>query len=136
MADHSARELTGAVVAALEAADLNVGRGIKPDSVPDGEGWVIVYPLTGGSFDGATDDPWGETLAPYQLQSVGATPEQCEWIADLARSTLMGASLSLTGRKVIQIAAAFSGGVLRDDDVQPPVYYTPDRFDIWTGPSP
>lgn len=130
---HVGRDLTDQVISELESAGLTVGRAEAPASVPANTGYVIVYPITGGSFDGDIYDPHGEARADYQLTSVGTSAEQCEWVADKARETMIDASLTLTDRAVIWIDATFLGGVLRDDDVQPPLFYSPDRYTVWTG---
>lgn len=130
---HNSRDLTTAVVDALEAADLTVGRAEAPSTVPAGAGYVIVYPITGGTFDGDIQFPHSEADAAYQLTSIGDTAEQCEWVADKVRTTILSATLTLTDRKVIFIDPTFIGGVIRDDNVQPPKFYSPDRYSIWTG---
>lgn len=134
MTVHNGRDLTSQVIAVLEAAGLTVGRAEKPETVPANSGYVIVYPLPGGTFDGDIYDPYEEAEASYQLTSIAEHADQCEWVADLARSTMLSASLTLTGRSVIQIEPVFLGGVLREDDTAEPArFYAPDRYSIWTG---
>ena len=130
---HNGYELTTQIVAALEAAGLTVGRAVAPAGATPP--YVVVYPLTGGTFDGGLDAPNDDARPTYQLSSVSANAQQCEWLADKARTAMVSASLTLTDRTVQKIDPVFTGGVIRDDDVQPPLFYSPERFEVWTTPA-
>jgi len=129
---HNGYELTTQIVEALQAAGLSVGRAVAP-TTSTSQGYVVVYPLTGGTFDGAIDAPNSEARASYQLTSVSASAQQCEWLADKARRTLVAADLTLTDRGVVRIDPVFMGGVMREDDGGgAPLFYSPERFTVWT----
>lgn len=139
---HSGRTLTDAVIQALETAGLLVGDGEAPDGhgwagIPDQSafvGYVTVYELIGGTIDGTLGRPDDDASTLYQLTSTGATRQQCEWVADKARNTMLSTTWVITGRQVMRAAVDMLGGTVRDDDVQPPVFFSPDRFRIWTTP--
>lgn len=140
---HSGLALTDAVIYVLRGVGLLVGDG----EAPVGHGWqgtagqsafvgyVTVYELTGGNLDGSIGRPDDDASIVYQLTSTGASRKQCEWVADKAHTTLLGAPLSITGRQVQRVAVDMLGGTIRDDDVQPPVFWSPDRYRIWTTPT-
>lgn len=132
---HVGRELTDQVIAKLTTGGLTVGDAVAPATVPAGSGYVVVYPLAGGTFDGTVIDSDDDTRAVYQLTAVGSSRKQAEWVADEARVIMKTATWTLTNRGVILVHPEFLGGVQRDDDVQPPKFYCPDRWSIWTGPS-
>lgn len=141
MSTHAARLVTDGVVAALEDAGLTVGDGEKPA----GGGWVgtagqsgfvpyvVVYPLAGGTVDGPIDGPAEDAYPLYQITAVGATRAQCEWAADTARDALLAGFL-LAGRRVAHVQVDMLGGTRRDDQNQPPLWYSPDRYSITTTP--
>ena len=140
---HSARDLTNAVVALLTNAGYVVGDGQKAAA----GGWagapgqsafapyVDVHPLQGGFVDGTIDSPDADVFPDYQMMSVGATREQAELLSDKVRTTLASAVFALTGRSVVRVRFDFPGGAVRDDDAQPPLFYTPDRFRFFTVPA-
>lgn len=135
MSLHGSRVLTDQIISVLQAASLTVGDATVPDTIPAEDGYVIVYPLTGGTMDGTLENLYEDAVVPYQLSAHGTSREQCEWVSDRVLATVLAASWTLTGRKVIRVAPAFRGGTLRDDDVQPPIYYAPDRYDFRTVPT-
>lgn len=142
-ARHDDVELFNAVISALTTAGLLVGDAEKPvgggwQGTPGQStfrGYVDVWPIQGGWVDGSLADPNGDVQPDMQLTSVGATRAQAQTIARNARDALLAATFALTGRTVQLIRFDFPGGVARDDDAQPPVFYVPDRFRIFTTPT-
>jgi hypothetical protein len=140
---HQTRPVTAAIIAALRAEGLAVGNAEQPP----GSGWqntpgtsthvayVVVYPLAGGSLDGSLADGQEDAEALYQLTCVGASAEQAEWVADAARASLLGASLTVPGRSVPLIIIDTLGGSVRDDNTQPPVWWIADRYSVRTTPT-
>lgn len=145
MSDFSGRLLTDAIIAALTAAGLTVGDGEKPSaggwSGPAGQStfapYVVVYPLVGGSTSGTIAAPDADATPLYQLTSVGGTRAQAEWAADKARTVMLSTSWwgDADGRKVIQVRVDMLGGARRDDLDQPPLWYSPDRYGVYTTPA-
>lgn len=131
---HDNRELTTIVVDVLDDAGLHVGRAHAPAGVPAGAGWAVVYPLTGGLADGTMDNPNDDASVLYQITSVGRTAEQAEWVMDTSRVAILSGTYALNDRKVLLVTVDMFGGVERDDDVQPPLFYAKDRYRFLTGP--
>lgn len=131
---HDNRELTTAVVSVLASAGLNVGRAVAPSDIPAGAGWAVVYPLTGGLSSGTLDNPNDDASVLYQITSVGRNAEQAEWVMDTVRWAILGANYTLNDRTVVLVGIDMFGGVERDDDVQPPLFYAKDRFRFMTAP--
>lgn len=139
---HASRTITDAIISALEGAGLLVGDAQAPDGAgwtdkPGDEfvGYVVVYELSGGVTDGPIGEPDNDAEQIFQLTSVGATREQCKWVADRARHVMLTAALSIVDRAVMRVAVDMLGGTTRDDDVQPPVFFSPDRYRVHTTPS-
>lgn len=132
---HVGRVLTDQVIVVLEAAGLTVGRAHAPASVPAGSGYVVVYPLAGGTTDGDIYNPNDDALAYYQMTCIGSDARQAEWISDKVRVTIMSATFNLGDRKVIEVEPVMLGGLIRNDAVQPPNFYTTDRYTLWTSPA-
>lgn len=140
---HSGRTLTDAIVFALTSAGLAAGDGEAPEDAgwqgapanSDFVGYVVVYELSGGTADGPIGTPDADAETLYQLTSVGRDRRQCKLVADQARNVLMSAQMSITDRTVMRVSIDMLGGTIRDDDVQPSVMYSPDRYRILTTPT-
>lgn len=134
---HSGRELTDDVIAILTAGGLTVGDAQAPANVPAGAGYVVVYPLAGGTVNGPLANPSDDADVPYQLNSLGTSRRQAEGIADRARTLMLSATnWSLPGRVVSCVDIEMLGGVRRDDDTAAPAkFYTTDQYVITTTPA-
>jgi hypothetical protein len=137
-------DLTAAIIARLTGAGFTVGDGQAPESA----GWqgaqgasayipyVDVHPSPGGLADGTMLNPYVDVAADYQIISVGATRAQAETVGDAVRASLQGSPLTVgNGRTVAHLRFDMPGGVVRDPDVQPSVFYVSDRWRILTVPS-
>lgn len=141
MTIHKGRDLTAAIIAAIEADGWTVGEGVAPDS---GVGWqgspgasnfvpyVVVYPTPGGVFDGTVSKPFDDARPDYVIHSIGSTQEQCQLLNDAVFDALTTATLSVSGRVVQLVRPDVDGGVVREDDAQPPLFYSPTRWRVWT----
>ena len=121
---------TTAIVTALEAAGVAVGRGLQPA----GSGWqgqegasvhvpyVVLYPSP-GTVDGTVAEPTEYLDYACQLTCVAATQDAAETVADLVKSTLVDKPLTVTGRASYRGQLLLSRGPERDDAVAPPVHY-------------
>lgn len=140
MAEYKGADLTAAITAVLEATTLPVGEGVKPE----GAGWqgtpgdsqfvtyVVVHPSPGGVFEGSLDEPYDDGQPDYVITAYAATQHGCQVAADLVYEALVTSEYAVTGRSVQLASPDVEGGVVRDDDVQPPVFYSPTRWRFYT----
>lgn len=140
---YRSRAVTDAIITMLTVAGLVVGDGEKPD----GGGWqgvdaqsnfipyVVVHPIGAYEIDGPIGDTAADVWPLHQLTSYGATRSQCELAADRAREAMLTGALAVTGRRVLMVQPDLLGIVSRDDDVQPPIFSAPDRYEICTTPA-
>lgn len=137
-----ARPHSDAVVFALAAAGLLVGRGRQPA----GSGWqgtagsssfkpyVVLYPSSGVT-DGNLADPNEYLGYTFQLTCVGNTQEGAEAVADIAKTTLVGARLSVAGRSCYPVRLLADPVAQRDDSVSPPLHYLTPQFRFRSQPA-
>lgn len=118
-----------AVVAALETVGLVVGKGQAPDPAPSSGMYAVVYTTPGQSVPESLADRRTDFQAIVQVTVVGPDEERCLWLADKARAALWE-PLTVAGRKAYRAEELGGIPVQRDDDVTPPVYYTPIQFMI------
>lgn len=98
--------------------------------------YAVLYPLTGGVFDGTLGCPDDDANLIWQVTCVGSTRTQCEWAADKTLETLVGATPAVAGRGITRLYADIAGGgVRRDDSVQPPVFISTPRFRAYSSPA-
>lgn len=121
------RSHTDAVVLALVAAGLKVGRGEKPP----GSGWqgqeqysqhipyAILYP-TPGSAEGNLAEPYEYLVYTVQITCVAAEQEGAEAVADIAKTTLVGQQLNVSGRSSYLGELIVDRVATRDDTAVPP----------------
>lgn len=129
-----------AIVDLLEDAGIVVGDGTYPE---DDYGWqgvpgqsnfvpyAIVYPLR-QTFDGSLGCPDTDSELRWQITCVGRTREQCDWVLHRVDETLIGRSLTVSGRSIPRIRADGGAGVRRDDTVQPPVFIATPQYAAWS----
>jgi hypothetical protein len=101
----------------------------------------IVYPVTGGIFNGedlgTLGEPSDDASLIWQVTCVGATRPQCEAIVDNTNDLLVeqAVSLVIAGRYVQRVWSDMAGGgARRDDEVQPPVFIATPRYRIQSTP--
>ena len=121
---------TNAVIAKLQAASLTVGdaQGLTPPP------YVVVYPITGGSYSGTLTDPQKNAELVYQVTCVGSGREQAEWLLDKATVTMLS-GITVTGRALIHLYVQEPSGVQVDNDADPPLFYATPRYRLLTVPS-
>ena len=137
------RTLTDALVAVLTAAGLLVGDGAQPA----GSGWqgepglsqfvpyCILHAIPGGITDGTIANPDEDAQNLHQATCVGATRQQAEWVADVARGALTAPqAVTVAGRFVAIVSVDQLGGCRRDETVEPVVWMTADRFRVLSTP--
>lgn len=135
--------LTAAIIDLLEGAGLLVGDGIAPS----GGGWQgaegastfvpysIVYAVTGGYFEGTMCEPYANARPDYIVTSIGATQQQCQFQNDEVHGVLTTQKPVVAGQIVDLLSPDVEGGATRDDDVQPPVWFSPSRWRAFMSPA-
>jgi hypothetical protein len=118
-----------AVVAALGGLGLEVSAGRAPDPIPDDRMYVVVYTAPGQSRTESLADRRTDFEATVQVTCVAPDDERCLWLADKVRAALW-APLVVEGRVAYRAEELGGPPVLRDDDVTPPLFYTPIQFMI------
>ncbi|WP_137991266.1 hypothetical protein [Streptomyces vilmorinianum] len=118
-----------AVVEALEAVHLAVGKGIAPDPVPDSAMYAVVYMSPGRSVPESLADRRTDFDGLFQVTAVGPTEEQCLWVADKVR-TALHAGVQVAGRAAWRPEELGGPPLIRDDDVTPPLWFVPIQFMI------
>lgn len=126
---------TTAVVDALEAVGVLVGRGLQPEgSGWQGEagqspfkGYAVVYPGTGVP-DGNVANPTEYLGYTCQVTCVGATQGGAEIVADLVKAALADQPLAVEGRASYRGRLLLDRPASRDDTVAPPVHYAVLQF--------
>lgn len=135
MSIHGSRVFALWVVDVLQDGGLAVALGGRPANVPTASGWGAVYPIAGGTVSGSIDDPNSDATPDVQVTSVSYQADQTLWHVDKVRELLLAAlpaDLS-DGRRVLFGAPSFADvTLLRDNDVDPPTWYSPDRFSFRT----
>jgi hypothetical protein len=132
---------TDAVVAAISAIPMLVGRTIKPA----GGGWTgtpgsstyvryaVVYPSP-GSPDGNLAEPYEYLDYSAQVNIFGATASQAEGAMDAVRSALIGQRLTVVGRATYPVQFVGGPPVIRDDSVTPAVFMAAVEIAFLTQP--
>lgn len=87
--------------------------------------YVSVFPResrTIGRFTG----PHGVLDNEYIVHSVGTTPEQAKWAREHMLAKTLDVTLTVAGWNNRRIRFVTSQPLAKDDDVNPPLYYTVD----------
>lgn len=125
--------LTDALLVVLRATGVLVGDGVKPDGAD--RKYAVLYSLTGGVADGPLDGREDDFQPMYQITAVGNTRQQADWVSDKLRAVMIPWQGVVGTRRVLYVRTDMSGGLQRDDDYQPPLFYIADRYRVVTTPS-
>ena len=134
---------TDALLAVISAALLLVGDARKPagggfgneDTTQPFTGYAVLYQGVTTRIDGPSSDPDADTVAEYQVTSIGLTRVQASWVADNVRAALLSAALTVPGRSVQLVEWASGLPATRDDDVVPPLFYAIDMYAVTSSPA-
>lgn len=127
----SGRVQTAAVIAALEAAGLTVGDGTGAGLTGK---YAVVYADLGVP-DGPMGDPYADLDQTVFVHGCGSTAEQAQWVADKARTALLGSPITVADRAVLYVDHNSSQPVARDDAISPAVFYAVDQYTVATTPA-
>lgn len=123
---HDPRLLTNAV--STQVASVT-GRPVGDAEAPTGTlPYSVLYPLTDSPGEGALDDPHQVANEVFQVTCVGASMDSVQVLQKNVRTALLGWSPTVAGFGTFPIHLLDGSGVTRDDDVQPPVFVSTDRF--------
>ena len=117
------RPLYAAITTRLETTGKAVGQGISPGGAAP---YMVLYPLPDGGHGGSLTDPHQFVTQLFQVNCVGDTMEEAEWMQHEARTVLVGFTPAVDDATPIELD--LGSGVRRDDDG--PVFFTTDRFRI------
>lgn len=135
MSIHQAGPFIEWIIATLEAGSLTVGDHHRPDGAGPSDPYVVVYGIPGGETSGSIDAPRSDATVAVQVTSSSIDPRQTRWLADKVRTLLddAGRATLSDGRRIIwSDFPEGSPAVNRDDAVQSPRYFVPDRFEFGT----
>lgn len=148
--------ITQAVVDLLDTHGVLVGRGVKPKIDPD----RTTLPAVAGGWQGA---PGQSVFQPYaivwrigskdlthrdldavyderrpllHIRTVGGTPSEADQHLDAADEVLATHPLEVAGFAVVHLIYDTSITATKDDDVDPPVFYTGSYWRPWLQETP
>lgn len=119
-----------ALLATLATGGLAVGDGVAPPTHPGR--YAVLHMLPGGEIDGTASDPEEWIDGRFQITAVGRNASEARWVADQAGIALTG-PVTVAGRSIQRVRPLEAwGGVTRDDDVSPPLFYATRVFGIYS----
>jgi hypothetical protein len=121
-----------ALISALEGAGIRTGDHVAPKST-DGQlvtQVAVLYMIPGAIVGQSLDAVDIDALIRFRIITVDSTPQGAADLADRVAAVLNGLVLSVADRASYRIRLDAVSGVLRDDDVTPPMFYssTPYRM--------
>lgn len=99
-----------------------------------GQGYYIVYPISGGSRDGSVLDPYADIELSYQITCVDRGPEGARWLADQIETALAG--LTVLNRAVMWVTPTAPSGIWPDNETAAqPLFLSTPSYRIRTTPT-
>ncbi len=97
--------------------------------------YTVVYSLDDALRSGPIWDGQADVMHSVQTTYVGDTAEQARKLMDKGRGFMLAqGAITVTGRSVQLVDLADGGGVERDEDEQPRLFYAIDIWEITTSP--
>ncbi len=132
---HNPGPLYAAIVTRLETqTGAAIGRSEAPTGAAKALGttaYAVVHPIL-ESFEGSIGDPHQIDVYLFQVTSVGGSAAHAQAMQHAVRAALVGWAPTVTGRATTKIRLADGSGIARDDGVQPPAFFSTDRYEIFT----
>lgn len=128
---HNPRVFFDAIVTQLASSTgKNIGEAQAPASVvlP----YAVIYPLSDEAKDGSLSNPVEIAVWAWQVTCVGSTMDQAQWMQHKVRQALLGWTPTVAGLGTTPVDLLDGAGVTRDDSIQPPLFYSTDRFHAYT----
>ena len=98
--------------------------------------YCVVYTLDDESRTGPMNDGQADVIHNIQVTTVGETAEQASSLSDLVAVAMRAdAALVIAGRVVSLVEELEGGGLLPDNEFQPPLFYGVGIFAITTTPT-
>lgn len=101
----------------------------------DGDSTCVVIHGSPGDPSGSVGDRYEDLTVTVQLTAIGIGEEQALAYADAARAALLTADLTVPGRAVLPAWQLASQQPVRDDTVQPPLWYSSTQYAIKSNPA-
>lgn len=130
---HDLRLVYDAIVSRLTT---ETGKNIGDTQAPS----VLTYPYAvvyhldeevAPELRGTLGDPQQSTELEFQVTSVSDTARSARWMANEARIALSGWAPTATGMTLGKVSLQAGSPTIRDDGVQPPVFYSVDRYVVF-----
>ena len=119
-----------AIVARVATIGKPVGLAVAPAN--NVYPYAVVYPLNDENTEGSLNDPTQAVWWAFQITTVSNGAQGALWMQVKCREALHGHIPAVTGVGTTPIHLTDGSGLLRDDDVQPPLFYTTDRYTALT----
>ncbi|MCI0678526.1 MAG: hypothetical protein L0Z63_05735 [Actinobacteria bacterium] len=127
------KPLFTAIVARLEASTgKSIGKANAPEDVTTP--YAVVYPLPDVDSDGTLDDPDSDVWWGFQITGVGKDMDEAQWMQAEARAALLGWTPTVAGLELSPVELDSGSGITRDPDLRQPVFYSTDRFRVFSSP--
>ena len=98
--------------------------------------YTVVYGLDDALRTGTMWDTQADVMHSVQTTYVGETAEQARKLMDKGRAVMLAdAAIAVAGRSVQLVELSDGGGVERDEDEQPRLFYGIDIWEITTTPA-
>lgn len=96
----------------------------------------VIYSLDDTARSGPMWDGQADVIHTIQVTCVGETAEQCRKLQDKNRAKMLAdPPFTVTGREILLVDLDAGGGIERDEDEQPRLYYSVDIWVITTTPA-
>lgn len=132
---------TAAILAVLQATSVLFDRGERPVGAcwQGAEGTSKFKPYgilhtVDATFEGPVSDSEADLVGVWQVTAVGATQAQAEKVADVARTALRTAVISVAGRTITRVRCEPAGS-RPDRTVTPQLWNVTDRYRITSTPA-
>lgn len=127
---HDPQAFYAAIVTRVATTGRPVGLAVAPAN--NAYPYAVVYPLSDESSEGALSDPTQIVVWSWQVTCVSNGATGAHWLQREVREVLHGHIPVVTGLGTTPIHLADGSGLTRDDAVQPPLWYSTDRFTAYT----
>ncbi len=121
-------QLAGKVYDAHVPVDPTTG---KPPVPP----YVVLYAQTPHSTVNNLTGQSGATDASHQTTTIGLEADSVRVFQAYVKAALLDVVPTIAGRQAFPIRHDYSNPVRRDDDIQPPVMYGVDGWQLYTAPA-